>query len=130
MWLVTPLFPRWDLGHPSQRNELEDKGCFHGAQAAGQTWEVRGRAGSRRPSATPPWGGGQQAGWGPGKLGQQWGPATAFPPTLGLFQSHLKQGQGRVQRGNGEIFRKLNRTCFKKKVFLKKASLGLKSNDN
>lgn len=106
---VTALFSRWALGHPSRRNELEDKGCFHWAQAA---LGKHGRPGPQQGAGGPthaPWEGGQQDGWGPGKLGQLWGLAQAFPPPLGLFQPHLKQGQGRVQIGNAEIFGKLNR---------------------
>lgn len=109
MWQVTALFSRWALDHPSRRNELEDKGCFHWAQAAlgkhrqpgaqrgaGSPTHARGKAANRM--------GGAQASW--GSSGVWHGPPL---PALGLFQSYLKQGQGRVQIGKEEILGKLNR---------------------
>lgn len=105
MGQVNALFPRWDLGHPSRRNEPEDKGRFHGSRPLSANTGVQGQSREQAAPGTTPWEGGQQA----TELGQHRGLGRAFPPRLGLFQMHLQQGRDRVQTGNAEILGKFNR---------------------
>lgn len=125
MWLVAPLFPRWDLGHPSQRNELEDKGCFHGAQAAQQTWEVRGRAAAGGPLSRPPGEvanrlGGAQASWGSNGVR----PRPSLP--LWIFSNHtLNKDRAEYREAMGKYFVNATEHVLKK-GFLKKGILRIK----